>query len=141
MDVANRELQELPLEELEAIFRDAGVDPDTDVGSTRDLFKRAAKDVKQEALRAARAGFERSVAGERDGPTATCAFEMPTSPEGRLALLKKVAALRHGLPQPVTSKFRDLNAGAVSDNDVTRTLEQMIELGLIDDLLKSGDLK
>jgi hypothetical protein len=139
MNVANRELEALSVEELEEILREAGADPDAEVTRTRELFRRAGKDVKQEALRAARAGFERSTARQRETEART--FELPATPEGRLALLQKVAALRHALPQPVTSKFRELDAASVSDNDVTRALEQMLELGLLDDLVKSGDLK
>ena len=92
---------------------------------TLQIFRAAAKSFSQEKLRAAQAQYK-----EARHAIQTHAFELPSSPAERKALLDALLAsqLAQGAAS-LTAQFRELSE--VTDTDVESTLKQLEALGVL----------
>jgi len=120
MDAMEQSIIDASEEDLRADVAESGEDFAQVASSVRDRLARVRKEAQQRALRAAREGYERSQRAERS-------FTLPPTPAGRRELFERTIA-RH--PE-LNVQFRDF--AALNDDDIASALQDLFELGKIDE--------
>ncbi len=111
---------------------DAGEDPKATADRLRAKMREAAERGRKHRLKVLRKRWQRSVARIQ-----ALDHGLPDTPAQRLDLLYTVIEAEPQLRQQITVQHRDLKE--LSDADVTRFLNQLTELGALDDLWDEGE--
>ncbi len=119
-------------EEIREEMHDAGEDPKANADRLREKMRAAAERGRKHRLKVLRKRWQRSAARIQ-----SLDHGLPDSPAGRLDLLYMVVEAEPQLRQQVTVQHQDLKE--LSDADVTRFLNQLTELGALDDLWDEGE--
>ena len=113
-------------------IRDEGRDPQAVADEVRRLIGSRLATHRRQKLAAARKGY-RQVVSATPQPARQL---MPEDPAVQRALLASIVATHAGIPRAITLAFRD--GKHVSDEDVRSTLEDLAELGFLDDEAESS---
>jgi len=107
-------------------LRLAGVDPDAEAARMKAKMLATVKAFRQQALNAARTGYNRQIEGmERKS------YAIPDTPAERRRLFSLLVQ-RPQFTQFVTAQYRDLDK--LTDNDIETYLEDLAELGILEEL-------
>lgn len=114
-------------EELLAEAKAEGQDTVQIASSVKATLLNAVRSFEQRKLHAARHGYKKRASELRRNR-----MDLPSTPAERLALLKKAASNDERVAK-VTARFRELKD--LSDEDVRTALEDLLDLGALDDLV------
>ena len=110
-------------------LRLSGVDPDAEAARLKAIMLATMKAFRQRALETARAGYSSQIEKmERKS------YAIPETPAERRDLFA-VIAQRPQYTQFVTAQYRDLDK--LTDNDIETYLEDLAELGILEDLKRN----
>jgi hypothetical protein len=132
MDAVSEPVLQMSDEDLLAEAIESGENPEQAASNLRALLRTSVKDYKQRHLRAAKAEYEREAYASNQ-----CQTRLPTSAEERRALLNLVCKQNPEIGAALTLRHR--NFEVLTDADVTTSLEELQELGALDQLRKDKD--
>lgn len=115
-------------EDLVADAKAEGLDTEEIASTVRATLFDAVRSFEQRKLHAARHGYRK-----RSSELKSRRIMLPSTPAERLALLKRAASNDERVAK-VTARFRDFKD--LTDEDVQSTLEDLMELGALDDLMQ-----
>ena len=111
-------------EEILEDLKDVGQDPGLTAARTRDIFAQELTNARKRKLTAAKAAYEQEIQRLASGLPR---IQLPDEPTAQRALLYRTLEQHPEL----TAQFRDFER--LEDTDVTSCLQQLAELGLLDD--------
>lgn len=126
LDTVEESILQTPDEEIIEETRLEGKDPDTVADYVRQLITSQVKDHRQRKLRAAQEGYRRSLSGGTKRPK-----PIPDSPSERRSLLTDILNTRPDVPTEITVAWRQ--GQYISDDDVTSLLEDLADLGFLEE--------
>lgn len=127
LDAVEKSIFRAADQEILEDIRDEGRDPQAVGDEVRELISTRLATHRRQKLAAAREGYRQAV---RVTPQPIRRL-MPEDPAEQRALLASVIASHASIPQAITLAFRE--GKHVSDEDVQSTLEDLAELGFLDD--------
>ncbi len=119
-------------EEIEEEMAELGEDLDQNADRLRATMLAAAERGRKHRLKVLRKRWKRSAARVQD-----LDHGIPATPAARLDLLYMVLETEPALRQQITFQHKDLQD--LDDHDITRFLNQLAELGALDDFLEDED--
>ncbi len=133
MNALAEDAANLSEEEVAAEVRAEGRDPTGVAERTRTILRKACTNHRQRPLRAAAEEYRRRVKEMRNRR-----YTLPESPEERRRLLELVMLRRPAMKSAfLTAQYRDFEC--LPDDDVESILQQLQELGVLDDLTGDPD--
>jgi hypothetical protein len=132
LDAVEESISTATDQEILEDIRDEGRDPQKVADEVRGLISSRIAAHRRQKLAAARKGYRQAVSAT----PRPVRRPMPEDPAERRALLASVIATHAGIPRAITLAFRD--GKHASDEDVRSTLEDLAELGFLDDEAESS---
>lgn len=133
MDTVSEPILKMTDEEIRAEVIERGEDPDKVAAEVKGKISSTIKNYKQRHLRAAQEEYERETIASQQRQA-----ELPGSPEARRELLNLVCSRKPELSSMLlTLQHRDFEE--LTDGDVESSLEELSELGALNDLPESRD--
>jgi hypothetical protein len=124
-------VEQAPPEDLLAEAKAAGQDTERIATEVKNTLLDAVRGFEQRKLHAARSAYR-----TRSTARHTRRFAMPATPAERRRMLTDAATTNNRVAR-VTAKYRDLKD--LSDEDVQSALEDLMELGVFDDIGEQSD--